>query len=591
MLTETKEINTNASFAQLEKGLPFIDMKILLANSYHPIEIFNEALNVWNQNFTDTEIVTHLERLCTVPDIRNDLSLKPSLDWLGRSRKSGTRLNAAWKMVSIDHEPPKILKQTIKQLGKFKDQVWHLTPEQRLPGIFLECYQNSCENTPIFTPSTYESFMDNYFSIIFDIKQNIAKPEMTLEEHHDIRKKLRNLKHFFQLVYTVTNNPDAHLVDRWLGPISDEMGKEHDAFVVGEFEGSLENDADTTKIRDQHLQMIHAFIQLHDGLYDPQKYQNVEKPKVQTESINFAKEAVVTRWITYDTQKQFIDLVTGESVQDQITRFSLMKYGHMGSIRQTAYEMAYTTIQNENFITTLTRASQNKQTVFITSPGIFNVPSASNLLLAETAKQLNIAVTNLGSPPLKIAEQARLGESTLDYASQSIGDRKNDTADRSIIPKMFKENVVIYLDDIYISGTVAERAKQRIIHAGAQNVFFLFSMRVDPELVAQTDGKIEDTLNRIAVDGSLTGLLPVISDEFIPTQKTLRDFYNPKNIGNLSEFIQTQIDPSVTLQLYIAQAQNDFKHRWDGIYCPAISIVESYLKNVGLIDKNGLIIP
>ena len=317
-----------------------------------------------------------------------------------------------------------------------------------------------------------------------------------------------------------------------------------------------------------------------------------QKPELVThtpEKINFATEAVVKHWISKDAQGKYIDMKTGEDRNEVVKRFSLVKYGHLPSIRDCADEMALEAIDNPYFLTLTTESSKTGKTIFITSPGIYNVPSASNILLAETARQINMAAVQKGFLALKVAEQTRLGESSLNYAQMEIGARQKDQATRSVIPEMFANSPVIYLDDVYISGTVAERAKQRLLNeAHASHAFFLFSMKVDPRLVAQSNGKIENELNRLVVDGSLESLKRVLLDEFIPTQKTLVDFFDPKNGEGFEAFIRDELPISVALKLYVAQAQNDFQRRWQGIYSPAIRTLEHFLLEKKIIDQNGL---
>ncbi len=305
--------------------------------------------------------------------------------------------------------------------------------------------------------------------------------------------------------------------------------------------------------------------------------------------IDFELEAVVAKYIGLDSRGAYIDSLSGLEVDEVLKRFSLLKYGHLASIRYFAIEickMASKSIVFKNFLTT---ARDNNETVFITSPGIYNVPSASNVLLKESVSLLNVMCSIEGMPPIKIMEQARLEESCPNYAKSSIKDRQSANQTENVIPSIFKGRSVIYIDDVYISGTVAECAKKRLIEeAGANSVFFLFGMKIDKEVVQSTDGKVEDKLNRYLVDGTLDGLSNVISDDFTTTQKTLRDLLIPENQAGLSTYL-SKLKPRIALKLYIAAMQNGFRERWNGIYSGSVDILENHLIKTGLIGSDRLI--
>ncbi len=306
----------------------------------------------------------------------------------------------------------------------------------------------------------------------------------------------------------------------------------------------------------------------------------------EIEKINFATETVVARRITQTEGGEFVDY-EGRKVNGLLSRFSLMKYGHMPSVRFFAHEVAREATHSEAFLNFLDKAAKEGKTVFITSPGVYNVPSASNLLLKESAVLINAMCSKLGIPPVKVAEQTRLGESTLNYAERGLEGRTVDPATRSVTPKMFKDQAVIFVDDVYISGTVAERTKKRLIlEGGVDSTFFLFGMQVDPEIVRKTDGKVEDALNKFTVDGTLNGLDKVLREEFVATQKTIRDILSFENRSELPDYLAT-LDPDTVAILYTAATQNGFRERWKGIFCESVDILEAHLKSKGYLNDLG----
>lgn len=306
-------------------------------------------------------------------------------------------------------------------------------------------------------------------------------------------------------------------------------------------------------------------------------------------NIDFATEAIVAINITRNKQGSLVDLSADSPSDGMLHRFSLLKYGHLGSVRFFAHKLATTALNNTNFINFLQDSTSQNLTVFITSPGIYNVPSASNLLLREVSTLINSRLSKLGIPPLKVAEQTRLGESTLNYAERSVNDRTKDPATRSLIPEVFKDQAVVFVDDVYISGTVAERTKTRMLESGVAKLFFLFGMRVDPLIVKETDGKIEDYLNKFAIDGTLSGLKNVLDHEFVPTQKTVRDFLSPENRPQLIQFL-TELKPQTILKMYLAAVQNGFRERWERIFSESVDILEEHLRSLNYLDDEGKII-
>lgn len=306
-------------------------------------------------------------------------------------------------------------------------------------------------------------------------------------------------------------------------------------------------------------------------------------------NIDFSSEAVVAINITRNNQGSLVDLSTNTPSNGILHRFSLLKYGHLESVRFFAHKLIMSALGDTSFIHFLQEAASQNLTVFITSPGIYNVPSASNLLLREVSTLINSRLSKMGIPPLKITEQARLGESTLNYAERSVNDRTQDPATRSVIPEIFKDQAVIFVDDVYISGTVAERTKTRMLESGVAKMFFLFGMRVDPLIVKETDGKVEDYLNKFTVDGTLSGLKNVLDHEFIPTQKTVRDFLAFENRPQLKQFLE-ELKPQVAITMYLAAIQNGFRERWEGVFSESVTILEEHLRSLNYIDVEGKII-
>lgn len=308
-------------------------------------------------------------------------------------------------------------------------------------------------------------------------------------------------------------------------------------------------------------------------------------------NIDFSQEATVAYNLT-EQNGIFVELPSGEDASSTVIKFSRMKYGHFHSTEFFADHLSREALANPSFISFIREAEKSGTQVYITSPGIYNVSSASNVLLRNTAARLNISLSQQRLPTVLIAEQTRLGESNLAYARQGIDDRGNDSSTRSILPEKFRDSYVIYLDDIYISGTVAERAKRRLYdEAKVRKAHFLLGMRIDPEVVARTDGKIEHVLNTYAVDESLTSIQPILNSEFVPVQKTLQVIFNPANTSELEAFLMNNVPNKALAQLYVAAANNDFRNRWDGKFEPGIDIMANVLRKKGMVRPDGSLLP
>jgi len=315
--------------------------------------------------------------------------------------------------------------------------------------------------------------------------------------------------------------------------------------------------------------------------------------QVSVLEIHERKEQIAGRlapFTVYLNEAQQISVTGGaetETTQDLLSRFSRLKYGSLAEAEYFAQHICQSALSNASFVAFLERARDENALVYITSPGIYNVPSASNLLLKAVTAHLNVALSQSSNLPTVIyTDQTRVGESSLHYASQSLGQRGSEKRSRSITPEKFNDQFVIFVDDVVISGTVANRAAQSILAVGAQELFQLFAAQVDPLFVAQTYGKIEDVINRYQITGSLESLKPILLGEFEPVQKLLRDFLCPENTHYLFDFLQT-LPNQVVLKIFRAATANDFFRRYNEIYRPSLELVLNHLQSIGLADERG----
>ncbi len=311
--------------------------------------------------------------------------------------------------------------------------------------------------------------------------------------------------------------------------------------------------------------------------------------------IDFQNEATVATHLTTDESGDFIFSETGSSAEQYIGLFSLLKHGHMPSIRTIAKQLTEAALSDTKFLEFIQSHGSTGQ-LYICSPGIYNVPSSSNLLLRETATRLNAFFSFNNMPTAIIKDLTRPGARTLDYALMNQSERKEASDSPTLMPSEFRGNPVVYLDDICITGTVLKRNKWRLLHeAHVSSLYFLVAAQMDIDVVARTQGKIEDEINRFAIDGNLLhGMLDLLQSDFTVVQKTLRVVLDPSNYPALQFGMPRILGKTKTteifLKIYIAAASNDFMNRMDKKYQPSLQFIAQWLQEAGIVSKNGLLL-
>ena len=306
-----------------------------------------------------------------------------------------------------------------------------------------------------------------------------------------------------------------------------------------------------------------------------------------------AMDAAVAFEIGVDERGNFIDARTGACNKTVVENYSRMKHGDMDAVSFFAGHLAATSMHNERFVSFHRNAVASERVIYMTTVAVFNVPSASNLLLKTTAGHLNIMLTKKGLAPLVVAEQTRLSESPLGYASTSVRERRNELAAGrgvTIVPENFRDQSVIFLDDLFNSGYTIERAERRLQDVNAADRFYLFAARMDPRAVGASASTIEDRLNDTFITGTLESVAPMLKrGNFAVVQKLVKVTLDPKHTDQLPEFLQ-EIPTSSILKLYCAAANNDYRRRYDRQFAPSIAVLETVLQERGALDAAGHII-
>jgi hypothetical protein len=303
-----------------------------------------------------------------------------------------------------------------------------------------------------------------------------------------------------------------------------------------------------------------------------------------------AMDAAVAFELGVDERGIFIDARTGAPNREVIENYSRMKHGDMDAVRFFAGHLAARAMQTERFVSLNREAVASERVIYMTTAAVFNVPSASNLLLESTAGYLNIVLTKKGLAPVVIAELTRLSESGLGYATKTVQERRSESpAGRgvTIVPENFRDQSVIFVDDLFNSGYTASRAEWRLQKVHAADRFYLFAARMDPQAVAASNGTIEDRLNDAFFDGTLASIAPMLQQgNFAVVQKLLRVILDPNHTDQLPHFLQ-EIPTSSILKLYSAAACAGFRHRRDRGYVPSISVLETVLEERHVLDPAG----
>jgi hypothetical protein len=267
----------------------------------------------------------------------------------------------------------------------------------------------------------------------------------------------------------------------------------------------------------------------------------------------------------------------------------------MDAVRFFAAHLAATALHNDRFLSFSRDAESHGRFTYITSTAIINVPSASNLVMKTAAEHLSIGLTKRELSPVIVAEQTRLSESVLTYASKTVQQRASEQVEGSgkvvtIVPEKFRDQNVIFLDDLFNTGAAVNRTKKRLQNVNAADTFYLFAARIDPRAVAASDGTIENRLNDVVINGTLESVAPMLQKgNFAVVQKLLRVTLDPKHTDQLPEFLQ-EIPTSSVLKLYAAAASNDYRRRYERKFSPSISVLETVLQERGALDAEGHII-
>lgn len=244
-----------------------IDILFLLEASFDPNKLFSLPYNQWKKAYSPVDLRREIKYLMDLPDVRDKDARAKVIEHIRAVkdvRKFGTQLKDGYLLFDANHSAPKALKRLDNDLGDFKDQIYFLPPFERNCKPVLKELDSFDQNPlPKFCPSSLESFLDTYRRFLNDIVRYLSDDQITLENHHIIRRRFRTFSHYFTFVSQVTGSEAAAHLVQFIDPVVVEMGKTQDQIFVLEHEGAIIPSEDTTTISSRHLHIIKQFIKLH----------------------------------------------------------------------------------------------------------------------------------------------------------------------------------------------------------------------------------------------------------------------------------------------------------------------------------------
>ena len=289
--------------------------------------------------------------------------------------------------------------------------------------------------------------------------------------------------------------------------------------------------------------------------------------------------------ITIDSNNNFIDIDNKKNVNLLVQQYSLAKYGSIKDIKFLANMITKKLFQEidnpqSKFRNILEIAKQDNDYIVLMTPGFRNVKASANLMFDFVLPYINTKLAIMGFPIVAELKLPRLATPCENYASLSAEERKiiGLTTDHILPDHDFYKNNnihVIYGDDILITGSSSNKAKNDALSKGAKSFTSIFAIVVDKE-VALNNPSIEEQINKSKVTEELdsTAKEIFIQKDFIPVLRSLRLFLNIKNLSNLKYFIN-EITIHNILKIYIAYVTNESLD--NDKYLQSLKIIQEYL--------------
>lgn len=325
-----------------------------------------------------------------------------------------------------------------------------------------------------------------------------------------------------------------------------------------------------------------------------------------------AEGKTVLHALRMDDQGRFLCEHTGADLSGEIARYSRFKFGAVDEIGYFGKLLAgkmIAELENEGPLAEMfDRARSLSEYIYLQAPGYRNVVSASNFLLREVASRVNVWLTLRGFPTMIAKPLTRLASGRANYAQLSASERvSRKKTTQSLIPaRDYRDHPihVIFLDDVEVTGTTADRARKLCRKAGALSFQAVFAFQVQPELGSKW-AAVEHAMNQFSVKGELDNVVADIlaHSDYQPVQRMLRLILHPNNRKALPEFVRQQIPEHSLLRIYTSAMSNDYL--WInpaegsltessgskyGQYGPSLLLLQEEMKSMGLLSDSGLLL-
>jgi len=238
-------------------------------------------------------------------------------------------------------------------------------------------------------------------------------------------------------------------------------------------------------------------------------------------------------------------------------------------------------------------AKQDNDYIVLMTPGYRNVKASANLMFDIALPYINTKLAIMGFPVIAKIKLPRLASPCENYASLTTEERKiiGLTTDHILPDKDFYKNNnihVIYGDDILITGSSSNKAKNDVLLKGAKSFISIFSIVVDKK-VALNNPSIEEQINKSKVTEKLDNSAKeiFIQNDFIPVLRSLRLLLNIKNLPDLKYFIN-KIPVHNLLKIYISYVTNESLNNEK--YIQSLEVIKEYLISKNQIMPSGNLI-
>ncbi len=317
------------------------------------------------------------------------------------------------------------------------------------------------------------------------------------------------------------------------------------------------------------------------------------KPEIE---VRLNQEVISAHKLDY-REGHYFDLITGENKDHVAAEYSRMKFGSVVDTLSLARDLADAYIAKLNepgnqLVDLFKQISRQGENIVIFAPAFRNVGSASNRLIDVAAKLINIELASRGLPTIIVVKLPRMRSAPSNYATLSADERKQVCTGPNIIgpgEELFRVRThAIFGDDVKITGSTANDAREKSLSAGAQSFSEIYALTINPDTALMIP-EIEDALNQFQVKGLLDEEISSILNQpgFQPVQRLLRLMLKKENLSRLPHFLA---DPKLTpdgalVKLYLSSLSNDYTK--DNRYSPSVEILIEATKIRGLIDSFG----